>query len=183
MTAAPSAFDPEHLDVISSAHYERGGYPFRDWAWVRKNDPVHWIEHPEYDPFWAITKHADIIELSKQPHRFENDPRLAVFSNKIPLPPEATIRHLINMDPPDHGAYRNVAAKRFTPRAAQGWAAKVERLTCEVLDAAAAKGQGDFVADISAPITIAVLKGLLETVTDRCEDVANIIEGIVLENS
>ena len=24
---------------------------------------------------------------------------------------------------------------------------------------------------------------LLETVTDRCEDVANIIEGVVLENS
>jgi uncharacterized protein Yka (UPF0111/DUF47 family) len=28
-----------------------------------------------------------------------------------------------------------------------------------------------------------VIYDLLETVTDRCEDVANIVEGIVLENS
>lgn len=161
MPAVPSPFDPKHLDVITSSHYERGGYPFRDWAWLRKNDPVHWVEHPDYDPFWAITRYADIIELSKQPHRFQNDPRLAVFSNRIPPPAEASIRHLINMDPPEHGAYRNVAAKRFTPRAVLGWADKVERLTGEVLDAAATKGQGDFVADISAPITIAVIAEML----------------------
>jgi len=28
-----------------------------------------------------------------------------------------------------------------------------------------------------------VVYDLLETITDRCEDVANIVEGIVLENS
>jgi cholest-4-en-3-one 26-monooxygenase len=116
MSAVP-AFDPKKLDVISSEHYERNGYPFTEWAWLRKHDPVAWIEHPEFDPFWAITKHADIIELSKQPNLFLNEPRLAVFNNIVPPPPEATIRHLLNMDPPDHGKYRNVTAKRFTPRA------------------------------------------------------------------
>jgi cytochrome P450 len=160
MSTAPS-FDPTQLDCISSEHYERNGYPFAEWAWLRKNDPVAWIEHPEYDPFWAITKHADIIELSKQPHLFLNDPRLAVFSNKFPPPPEATIRHLLNMDPPDHGKYRNVASKRFTPRAVQGWAAKVQRLTDEILDEAAQRTSGDFVRDISAPITIAVIAEML----------------------
>ncbi len=160
MSSVP-AFDPRKIDPISSEHYERNGYPFTEWAWLRKHDPVAWIEHPEFDPFWAITKHADIIELSKQPNLFLNEPRLAVFNNIVPPPPEATIRHLLNMDPPDHGKYRNVTAKRFTPRAVQDWAPKVERITQEVLDDCVGKTSGDFVRDISARITIAVIAEML----------------------
>jgi cholest-4-en-3-one 26-monooxygenase len=157
----PVPIDPATLDCIGAGHYEQNGYPFAEWKWLRRNDPVRWIEHPDYDGFWAITKHADVIELSKQPQRMLNAPRLAVFSNKVPPPPENSSRHLLNMDPPDHGTYRNVAAKRFTPRAVLGWQAKVERLTHEILDEAAEKPSGDFVRDVSAPITIAVIAEML----------------------
>ncbi|HEY8493796.1 MAG TPA: cytochrome P450 [Myxococcota bacterium] len=160
MTASP-AIDPSTLDCISAPHYEQNGYPYREWAWLRRHEPVAWIEHPDYDPFWAITKHADVIELSKQPELFQNAPRLAVFSNKLPPPPEAEVRHLLNMDPPDHGRYRNVTSKQFTPRVVQGLHEKVERITREVLDQAAARGEGDFVRDVSAPITIAVIAEML----------------------
>jgi cholest-4-en-3-one 26-monooxygenase len=159
-SATPS-LDPSRLDVISSAHYERNGYPFREWAWLRRHDPVHWTEHPDYEPFWSITKHADIVALSTQPKLFLNEPRLAVFNKNVPPPPEATIRHLLNMDPPDHGRYRNVSSKQFTPRAVKALEAKVERITREVLDAAAARDGGDFVQDISAPITISVIAEML----------------------
>lgn len=157
----PAPVDRASLDCISAAHYERNGYPFREWAWLRRHDPVAWIEHPDYDPFWAITKHADIIELSKQPDLFHNEPRLAVFSNLLPPPPEAEIRHLLNMDPPDHGKYRNVTSKQFTPRVVSGLREKVERITREVLDEAAGRREGDFVRDVSAPITIAVIAEML----------------------
>ena len=159
--SATTALDRASLDCISAPHYERNGYPWREWAWLRRHDPVAWIEHPDYDPFWAITKHADIVELSKQPHLFHNEPRLAVFSNKLPPPPEAEIRHLLNMDPPDHGKYRNVASKQFTPRVVRGLREKVERITREVLDEAAGRREGDFVRDVSAPITIAVIAEML----------------------
>jgi cytochrome P450 len=159
--SAPAKLDPARLDPISAEHYEQNGYPYREWAWLRKNDPVAWIEHPKYDPFWAITKHADVIELSKQPELLQNEPRLAVFSNEVPEPPEATVRHLLNMDPPDHGKYRNVSSKQFTPRAVRGLEAKVERITREVLDEAAERPGGDFVADFSAKITIAVIAEML----------------------
>jgi cholest-4-en-3-one 26-monooxygenase len=160
MSLSP-AFDRATLDCISAPHYEQNGYPFAEWAWLRKHDPVAWIEHPDYDPFWAITRHADIIELSKQPELFHNQPRLAVFSNKLPPPPEASIRHLLNMDPPDHGKYRNVTSKQFTPRVVSGMREKVERITRDVLDEAATRGEGDFVRDVSAPITIAVIAEML----------------------
>jgi cholest-4-en-3-one 26-monooxygenase len=159
--SAAAELDPSRLDVISSAHYEAHGYPFREWAWLRRHDPVHRVEHPDYDPFWAITKHADIVRLSTQPRFLLNAPRLAVFNRNVPPPPESTSRHLLNMDPPDHGRYRNVASKQFTPRSVKALAPKVERITREVLDRAAAQGGGDFVRDVSAPITIAVIAEML----------------------
>jgi cholest-4-en-3-one 26-monooxygenase len=65
------------------------------------------------------------------------------------------------MDPPDHGHYRRVASGWFTPRAIRAMDAKVERVTREVLDAAAGMETGDFVREISAKITIAVIAEML----------------------
>jgi uncharacterized protein Yka (UPF0111/DUF47 family) len=38
-------------------------------------------------------------------------------------------------------------------------------------------------ADVRQVIKLKAIYELLETLTDRCEDVANIIEGVVLENA
>jgi cholest-4-en-3-one 26-monooxygenase len=163
MSAAPAReFDPATIDVISPDHYVAHGYPHAEWKWLRRHAPVFRVEGRSYvDPFWAITKHADLIELSKQPTIFLNAPDLAVFPNEMAEPPEDPARHLLNMDPPDHGRYRNVAAKQFTPRTVRALAPHVEEMTREILDAAAEKGQGDFVADVSAPITIGVIADML----------------------
>ena len=29
---------------------------------LRANAPVSWVDVPDYRPFWAITKHADIMD-------------------------------------------------------------------------------------------------------------------------
>ena len=42
---------------------------------MRKEDPVSWVEPDQFRPFWAITKHEDIIEIEKQNELFINDPR------------------------------------------------------------------------------------------------------------
>jgi cytochrome P450 len=155
------AFDRTTLDVASPEHYERNGYPHAEWTWLRRHAPVFWYDRPNVEPFWAITKHADIIEISKQPELFLNAPRLAVFTRDLPPPPEGEIRHLLNMDPPDHASYRRLASGWFTPRAIRGMDEKVARVTREILDAAAEKTAGDFVQDVSARITIAVIAEML----------------------
>lgn len=154
-------FDLATLDVITPEHYEQNGYPHAEWAWLRRHAPVSWYERPNVDPFWVITKYADIVELSKQPKRFLNEPRLAIFTNELVPPEEREVRHLLNMDPPDHGRYRNVASKQFTPRAVKALEPKVRRITTAVLDAAAEKTVCDFVQDVSAPITIGVIAEML----------------------
>jgi hypothetical protein len=52
-------------------------------SWLRNNDPVFWYERDNVEPFWAITKHADIIAIGKRPDLFLNAPRLAVFTPRI----------------------------------------------------------------------------------------------------
>ncbi|MFN2425802.1 MAG: cytochrome P450 [Candidatus Binatia bacterium] len=151
----------ENLDIASDEHYEKHGYPHAEWTYLRRHAPVFWYDRPNVDPFWAITKHADIVELSKQPERFLNEPRIAVFTNEIPPPKERAVRHLLNMDPPDHRVYRNVSSRQFTPRVVQGLEEKVQRITREALDAAGTRATCDFVQDVSAPITIAVIAEML----------------------
>ena len=116
-----SALDPATLDLATPEHYERHGYPHAEWTWLRRHDPVFWYERPNVDPFWAITKHADIIEIGKQPDLFLNAPRLAVFTNDLPPPPEGPSRHLLNMDPPEHAPLPPASRSGwFTPRAIRG---------------------------------------------------------------
>ncbi|MGI9590773.1 MAG: cytochrome P450 [Myxococcota bacterium] len=162
MTAAPTIpddVDPTTLDVVSPDKYQREGYPHAEWTWLRRNDPVHWFESDYCEPFWAVTKHADIVAIGKNPTDWIIEPRIAVFTRDVP--PEPTTRHLLTMDPPDHGRYRNLISKWFTPRTVKVWEPKIRDVTREVLDEAGRKGEIDFVTDVSAPITIAVIALML----------------------
>ena len=81
------------LDIISSDSYARNGYPHEAWARLRREDPVHWVDHDIKVPFWAITKHEDIIHISRQPGQNLNAPRLAVFQDFAPSP--IHMRHVL----------------------------------------------------------------------------------------
>jgi len=162
MSAAPNleGLSLDTLDVISPEHYEKNGYPHPEWTYLRKHAPVYYFDRGNYDPFWAITKHADIVEIGKNPTDWIIEPRIAVFDRSVPVDVEK-LRHLLSMDPPEHRDYRNVTAKQFTPRMTKHWEPKVQRITREILDEAAAKGDCDFVQDVAAPITIAVIAEML----------------------
>ena len=64
--------DVDVLDLIDPERYARGGYPHEVWTRLRAEDPVAYFAPEGYEPFWAITKHADILEISKQPLRFSS---------------------------------------------------------------------------------------------------------------
>jgi cholest-4-en-3-one 26-monooxygenase len=153
----------ENLNIIGPQHYAQNGYPHREWAFLRKNKPVFWCEYPNTDPFWAITKHADLVQISKQPRLFLNGPRLLVFVNESgmeqsPTPP---FRHLLDMDPPVHGEYRVIVSKHFTPRGVSPLQPEIERITRQVLDEVTGRDECDFVNDVSSKIPLAVIAELL----------------------
>jgi len=95
---------------------------------LRRNDPVHWTAPDGFRPFWALTKHADILEIEKLNDQFHNEPRSVLASQQAehdmaamwggPDPKTGRVspfRTLIDMDGADHRAYRGLTQAWFMP--------------------------------------------------------------------
>src|SRR5215467_460843 len=69
------SFPNGELNIIGPEYYQQNGYPHREWTFLRQHQPVYRYEGSCAEPFWAITKHADIVQVAKQPLLFTNRPR------------------------------------------------------------------------------------------------------------
>ena len=148
----------EQVDVISAKIYGEHGYPHEAWRRLRAEAPVSKLAPPGYRPFWAITKHADIIEVSKQPAKFQSAGRFILFPDAVAPPGQSLeeappLRMLVNMDPPEHRDYRRLVSHWFTPRAVAKLEARLEEITAEIFDDLAGDGgwrEFDFVSELAA---------------------------------
>jgi cholest-4-en-3-one 26-monooxygenase len=157
-------------DIVRSDYYAKHGYPHKAWTHLRRETPVRRFEFEDYDPFWAITRYADLTHVSRQPRLFLNGPRLGFSSRRFPVrPAEEFARSLLNMDPPEHGKFRGLVNRRFTPHALSFLREHVERLSVGIVAAVAARlvaaasetGKCDFVTDVAARMPLAVILDLL----------------------
>jgi len=152
------------LDLLAPDLYVRHGYPHDAWTRLRREAPVHFMENAVM-PYWAVTKHADIAWVGKNPELFLNAPLLV-----LPSEPRDLIRSfeppptLIQMDGHKHTAYRKLISKRFTPGALKKIHHDIEAIAKEIVDALLEQGDEgrcDFVAQVAAPLPIAVIAWLL----------------------
>ena len=163
MATAPIDITLDRTGLIDPERYGREGYPHEVWTWLRREDPIRYFDDTAGEKFWAITKHEDIVFISKRPDLFINEPVTIVqpdpLSERTELP-----KNLIQFDPPKHGPQRRLISKRFTPRALRRWHPEIERIARGVVDDLFAKGdegECDFVEAIAAPLPIAVIGWLL----------------------
>ncbi len=151
--------DVDPFDLIDPERWARDGYPQEVWARLRAEAPVALIEPPDHEPFWAITKHADIMQIAAQPAKFSSAQGITLrrrASEAIPVASEMVVM----LDPPRHGPMRGVISRRFTPRAVRTQREDIERIALETLDVAAPVGSAgmlDFVESIAAPFPLAVV--------------------------
>jgi cholest-4-en-3-one 26-monooxygenase len=155
----------ETIDIISDQTFADNGYPHEAWALLRREAPIFWYDREDVrPPFWAVTKHEDLVRISKNPQIFRNAPRLAVFPEFDRDEGDYPARHLLNMDPPEHAKYRRIVSSHFTPRAVERMKRGVDDITDELLDGIMGSGdtiEGDFVQLFSARLPLAVLADLL----------------------
>jgi cytochrome P450 len=145
------------VELIDPARYAREGYPHALWTRLRREAPVAHFTVAGYEPFWAITKHADIVQVSTQPLRFSSAPGIILRRAGAPVVPSEMV---VMLDPPRHGPMRRVVMRRFTSPAVRARRADIERIAVEILDALwtkGATGELDFVEDIAAPFPLAVI--------------------------
>jgi cytochrome P450 len=144
------------IDPRDAAFFLRDDY-YDVLARLRADDPVH-----ECAPgFWVVTRYEDIRNLSRDPGQFcsgrgalVNDP---MRGTEAPM----AGRSILHMDPPEHAAFRGLVNRRFTPRAMSQLAESIRTSAATLLDAAEARDEIDFVAELAAPFPLIVIAELL----------------------
>ena len=160
-------------DLLAPERYATLGYPHEIWTRLRKEPGLYWCEPQELVPFWAVTRHADIVEISKQPESFENGKGIVPATREIAARiargergPFDMMQTIITMDPPKHRKFRKVASPYFTPQALNRIDATVQasarRLVNKLYDAQV-NGEGvvDFATEVAAQHPLRILSTIL----------------------
>lgn len=160
------------VDLYDSATFERG-IPHDYFAWLREHEPVHWQPPKELRRnladlmavkqrgYWAVTRHADIIEISLDQKRFSSE-RGTVIASDTNEERVAQLRlWMINQDAPRHTKLRKLVNKGFTKRMIDTMEAHIQKLSREIVDQVARKGECDFVASIASELPLLVIAELV----------------------
>ncbi|QEN12167.1 cytochrome P450 [Mycolicibacterium sp. ELW1] len=137
-------------------------------AHLRAHAPVSWVDVDGYRPFWAITKHADIMDIERQNDLFTNDPRpiLVVqdLDDKLRADREAGagLSTLIHIDDPHHRDLRKIGADWFRPKAMRALKARCDELAKMYVDQMVERGpEIDFAQEIAVNFPLYVILTLL----------------------
>ncbi|OMC35819.1 cytochrome [Mycobacterium colombiense] len=135
---------------------------------LRATNPVAWVDHPPYRPFWAITKHADIMAIERDNDLFISAPRPLLTPadaddlRKAQQDAGTGMRTLVQMDGPYHRKVRAIGANWFRPTAMRNLKAQVDQLAKCYVDKMREIGPAcDFVTDIAADFPLYVILSLL----------------------
>lgn len=178
-------------DVILPEVYKEVGHPHQAFAWLRKNDSLRKVSPDEFEPFWAVTKHADIIEIEKQADLFASEPRpllmkqastpemkdevIAAIFERLKDSPKlmevmasagesGLIRSLVQMDPPDHTKYRDLTQAWFKPSNIKALEERLAVITEQILDEMMGDGSErelDFVQEVAVWPPLKLISELL----------------------
>lgn len=131
-------------------------------ALLRRESPVALVSAKGFDPFWAVTKHDDVMEVARQPERWLNAPRPALGPKPRSDAADMPVRALVQMDAPDHPVYRNISSSWFKPRSIARLNDRVGELAKRYVDRMAElDGACDFVTDVAAHYPLYVILSLL----------------------
>ncbi len=129
---------------------------------LRRETPVCRIETPDFDPFHAVTKHADVLEIERQPERFLNTSH-AILAPRERRGPDALLKTLINIDGDEHRAYRGVTNEWFKPaNIRRAFEPRIRELAKKYVDRMAELGgECDFALDIARYYPLQVIMSIL----------------------
>ncbi|MBB2989862.1 cytochrome P450 [Mycolicibacterium iranicum] len=135
---------------------------------LRATEPVTWVDYKPYRPFWAITKHADIMAIERANDLFLSAPRSLLATAQADdymnaqLEAGTGLRTLIHMDDPHHRKVRAIGADWFRPKAMRDLKIRVDELAKRYVDRMRDIGpECDFVTDIAVQFPLYVIMSLL----------------------
>lgn len=143
--------------------------PYPVYERLRDEAPLY---HNAERGFWALSRHADVIEGFRDHVRLSN-------SHGVSLDPMASGPHahrtmsFLAMDPPMHGRMRGLVSKAFTPRRVAELEPRIREITRDYLRDMRARGSGDghdLISDLAGRLPMDVISELMGVpVEDRQE--------------
>jgi cytochrome P450 len=147
----------EDVDLENDVFADR--LPHETFALLRREAPVWWYDWPLGHGYWCITKHADVVAVSRDTKTFTSEQG----ANLEDLDEQQRVarQSMLETDPPRHTRLRGLVGPPFTPRAVKAYEIALRELTTEVLDRALPLGEFDFVEEVAKQLPIRVLARLL----------------------
>jgi cytochrome P450 len=145
--------------------------PHETFALLRREAPVWWYDWPLGRGYWCVTRHADVVAVSRDTKTFTSEQG----ANLEDLDEEqrAARQSMLETDPPRHTRLRGLVGPPFTPRAIKAYELVLRELTAAVLDRALPLHEFDFIEEVAKQLPIRVLARLLgapDEDTDRLID-------------
>ncbi len=145
----------EGIDLLA-ATWGRG-VPHDQFDRLRREAPVFWHPEPGDTGFWAVTKHADVVAVSRDSATYSSE----LGGAFIPTQDEealVTLRlTILMMDPPKHHRYRRLVSRGFTPRMISALVEEIDRRAARVIDEVCEKGEVEFVEEIAAQVPVQMI--------------------------
>jgi len=137
---------------------------------LRRDYPLSIAEVPGFDPHWVVTKWADVREITRQDELFHGGDRSKTLISQAgeQMVMEYTggqhniFRSLVQLDPPEHRAYRDVLAPTFMPNKISDLTESVRATAKTYVDRMASFGTTcDFAPDVAFRYPLKVVLDLI----------------------
>ncbi len=149
------------LDEVLTDHDAfQAAVPHEYFRQLREHDPVHWTPEPSGRGFWSVTRHADIVAVSRDFSTYSSQLGASALEDLEPDALEARAS-MIDLDPPAHTVLRQSVNGPFTRRAVTAYTDGIVEIVDECLDAIARAGTFDVVEDLAVRVPIRVLCRIL----------------------
>lgn len=140
------------------------------FRWLRANQPLGKIELPGLYPFWMVTRHEDILEVSRQNELFHNGDMPTTFTTReadekvrqMTGGSPHLVRTLVQMDAPDHPKYRVMTQAWFLPQNIRKLEDQIRAIAREHVQIMVDRGgECDFVNDVALHYPLRVIMEIL----------------------
>jgi methyl-branched lipid omega-hydroxylase len=142
-------------------------------------EPPPEMNMPRGPGYWALTRYADVMQVSRDPETFRSAPTTTISD----IPPEIAewLGSMINMDAPKHTKLRLIVNRGFTPRQIAKVEASVRTQAREIVERVAPMGSCDFVSEIAAALPLQIIcdmMGIPREDNKHIFELTNIILGV-----
>jgi cholest-4-en-3-one 26-monooxygenase len=149
------------IDVYDIDQYV-DAVPHEKFRRLRAEAPIFKLIDPESDVgYWALTRHADVVFVSRNPELFSSYEKTAMINEYAQEQVDQQRLFMLNQDPPHHTRTRSLVNRGFTPRMIARLEERIQATCDDIVATAVSKGEGDFVTLCAAELPLIVIAELM----------------------